>query len=86
MQKLISNSPKVSLSIIYSLADFEDNLLQEIREFLNDRYRLSASEADTVHRRCGVVPRFAESGGRTATFLRGNRTAWKPSDDYFVAI
>lgn len=92
--KILANTKiniKFSKSLIvsyiqYSLADFEDNLLQEIRELLNDRYRLPASKADAVHRGRGVVPCFAESSGRTATFLRGNRTAWKPNDDYFVAI
>lgn len=68
----------------YSLADFEDDLLQEIGELLYDRYWLPASEADAVHRCRGVIPCFAESGGRATTFLRGKRTAWKPSDDHFV--
>jgi len=59
----------------YLLADFKDDLLQEIRELLYDRYWLSASEADAVHRSCGIISCFAESGGRAATFLRGRCTA-----------
>lgn len=59
----------------YLLANFEDDLLQEIGELLYDRYWLSASEADTVHRCRGIVSCFTESGGRAATFLHGKRTA-----------
>lgn len=47
----------------YSLADFKDDLLQEIRELLYDRYWLSTSEADAVHRCRSIVPCFTESGG-----------------------
>lgn len=54
------NSPRI---LRYSLADFEDDLLQEIGELLNDRYWLSVSEADAVHRSRGIVLCFTESGG-----------------------
>lgn len=43
------------------LANFEDNLLQKVWEFLNDRHRLARCQANTIHRCRCIVSRFAQT-------------------------
>ena len=48
-----------------SLADFVDDLLEEIGEFLDDGDRLPRSEADAIKRSCGVILCAAKAGWDT---------------------
>jgi len=57
----------------YSLAHFEDHLLQEIGELLDDGHRLAGGEAHSVHGRRGIVARLAEARRRLALALLRRR-------------